>query len=106
MFPRLFLTSCASAALAGCMTAATPPGETPEPVERLPGEDSPCRSQPAQAFVGKMATAELGAQVHAETGARIFQWVPPDSAVTMDYRPDRVRVSYDRAMIVTNIRCG
>ena len=65
-----------------------------------------CQVEPGQAFVGGPASAETGAQIHAATGARTFQWVFESSPVTMDYRPDRVRVVYDRAMTVIAVTCG
>ena len=77
-----------------------------DPVERPVGTGQPCRDGAASGLVGKAASPDLGAEVMRLTGARIFQWVPPDTAVTMDFRPDRVRVSYDRAMRVTSVRCG
>ena len=40
------------------------------------------------------------------TGARIFQWVFEGSPVTMDFRPERVRVVYNREMKIVAITCG
>ena len=101
---RIALTLAPAAALAAC--AMTPPA-TEAPIEdRVVGADATCSPEPGKAFVGRKVTAELGAEIHRATGASIFQWVPPDSAVTMDYRKDRVRVSYDREMMVTAVRCG
>jgi hypothetical protein len=34
-----------------------------------------------------------------------LRWVPPRTAVTMDYRPDRLTVSYDDAMVITKVSC-
>ncbi|MEO1047439.1 MAG: I78 family peptidase inhibitor [Pseudomonadota bacterium] len=65
-----------------------------------------CQTEPGQAFVGGPASAETGAQIQAATGARTFQWVFENSPVTMDYRPGRVRVVYDRAMTVVAVTCG
>ena len=71
----------------------------------LPGEGS-CRAEKAQAFVGRTATTTLAHEAMQLTGARIFQWIPPDTIVTTDYRPIRLRITYDYAMIVREIRCG
>ena len=81
------------------------PGSTSAP-EPKPMPQGNCDAEPANQFIGQTATAAIGAQIQAATGARIFQWVPVDSAVTMDYRPDRVRVTYDRDMKITAITCG
>lgn len=74
--------------------------------ERVVGEGGQCEAPPAQRLVGQRATQALGGEVLRLTRAAILRWGPPDSAFTMDYRPDRVSVSYDRAMVVTAISCG
>lgn len=93
------------AMLGACATAEVP-AEPAEPIERMPGEDSPCDAAPAQRYIGQQASQATGQAILEKTGSHVFQWVPPDSAVTMDYRPDRVRVSYDREMTITTVRCG
>lgn len=97
-----------AALLAGCApgesSVPTPPPA--EPTERMPGEGTPCVAEEAQKFLGQKASQSVGSQIISATGARIFQWVPPDTAVTKDYRLDRVRVSYDAALLITSIRCG
>lgn len=89
----------------GCAPMAEP-GEPAMPIKRLPGEDSPCVADSAQQFVGQIASKAVGEQIVAATGARNFQWVGPGMMVTMDFRPDRVRVSYDEGYKITSIRCG
>ena len=65
-----------------------------------------CDASGVQNYIGQRATAELGGIIKAETGSEIFQWVGPDTMVTMDYRENRVRVSYDEAQVIQSIRCG
>lgn len=65
-----------------------------------------CDAKAAQAQVGAVATAELGAELLRLTGARTLRWVPPETAVTMDYRPERLTVAYDRDMKITGIACN
>lgn len=89
-----------SISLAACASVTEPPQTRPV------GAGHPCKAGDISGYIGQTATSELGAAIQIHTGARIFQWVPPDTAVTMDYRSDRVRVTYDRAMRVTAIRCG
>ena len=48
----------------------------------------------------------MGAAIMKDTGAQSLRWGPPESAWTMDYRPDRVNVRYDREMKITEITCG
>jgi hypothetical protein len=91
--------------LAGC--AATPPPEQSGPRERvLGGAGGTCMADAATPLIGQEATQALGQRALDLTGARLFRWAPPDSALTMDYRPDRVTVHYDRAMRVERIACG
>ena len=96
----LGLAMGALAALTGCATVDA------QPAQRLVGATHPCKADEISDLTGRKATTALGSAIRQRTAASIFQWVPPDTAVTMDFRPDRVRVSYDRDMIVTAIRCG
>ena len=64
-----------------------------------------CRAEPGQRFIGTRATAEVGGQMLAATGATILRWVPPRTAVTMDFNPSRLTVSYDDAMVITTVSC-
>ena len=68
--------------------------------------EGPCNAGAAQALVGASASQQLGADAMQRSGAREFRWIPPNSAVTMDYRPTRLNVEYDEAGTVTAIRCG
>jgi hypothetical protein len=90
------LTSAAPAlALAGCMTT----GETI-------ADETLCDAEPGQAFVGQRATAEAGAQLLRATRAKQLRWGPPRSAMTLDYRADRLTVSYNDAMTIERVTCG
>ena len=90
----------AAVALAGC-TATPPPGDEP-PVRDIEGS---CRAEPGQRFIGSRATAEVGRELMAATGARVLRWVPPRTAVTMDFSPDRLTVSYDDDMVIATVSC-
>lgn len=48
----------------------------------------------------------MGGQLLEETAARRIRWVPPGTAVTMDYQPDRLTVSYDENYVIERISCG
>lgn len=97
--------SLATLALAAC-AATTPPiaDAGDDPVTREPGAS--CDAGPAQGMVGAQASAASGAELLALTGARTLRWVPPRSAVTMDFRPDRLTVTYDDDMVIERIACG
>jgi hypothetical protein len=87
----------AALALAGCATAAS----APEAVEPR-GE---CRAEPAQVFIGRKADAATGAELLKATGALRIRWVPPRTAVTMDFQPDRLTVYYNDEMVITRTSC-
>ncbi|MGX7894522.1 I78 family peptidase inhibitor [Tsuneonella sp. HG222] len=70
------------------------------------GERGACRVEPASRFIGQTATAELGWKIQAAAGAQTLRWVPPRSAVTMDFNANRLNVEYDDAMVVTAVKCG
>jgi Peptidase inhibitor I78 family len=96
---RLAVVTPAIALLLGaCATTAEEP-----PVRELPGE---CNAASVQDRVGQRATSELGGTLLRLTGAQVLRWVPPRTAVTMDFRPDRLTVSYDDNMVIERISCG
>lgn len=87
--------------LAACATA--------DDVQSITPADPPmaqCDASGAQDLIGQGATAQLGAQLLYMTGATQLRWVPPRTAVTMDYRADRLTVSYDDDMMIERISCG
>lgn len=69
-------------------------------------EMAQCDATPAQSMIGAKADSAAGAKILALTGAEILRWAPPNSALTMDYRANRVTVSYDEAMVIDRISCG
>jgi hypothetical protein len=102
MIARSTLASIAAlGALAGCAVTTPPAGDPP-----VRGEpQGSCVAEPGQRFVGTRATAEVGAQLLAATGAKLLRWVPPRTAVTMDFNPSRLTVSYDDNSIITTVAC-
>ena len=89
------------------LVACTTTGATePEYQEREAGTDRLCDASGLQDHIGHKATARSGAILLELSGARILRWVPPRTAVTMDYRVDRLTVSYDDDMVITRISCG
>lgn len=89
-------------ALNGCTTVeATAPEE---PARKAP--EASCDASGLQGHIGHKASERSGAILLELSGARMLRWIPPRSAVTMDYRPDRLNVSYDDDMSVTRIHCG
>jgi len=69
-------------------------------------DDAPCDATALQEMVGQRVDAEMGERLRRGAGAKDLRWAPPNSALTMDYRPDRLTVSYDEDMAITRISCG
>lgn len=86
----LTLTACVS----------SPPETGP-----VPRFEAACKAEPGQRFLGQIATGTIGQQMLAATGARVIRWVPPRTAVTMDFRADRLTVSYNDSMIIETVAC-
>jgi hypothetical protein len=86
------------ASLAGCAVA-----NEPSVADLSAGS---CRNDGLASFVGQVATAELGAQILRQSGAKTLQWVAPGTMVTMDFRGDRVRVYLAPGNAVSRVSCG
>lgn len=86
--------------LAACTAATEGPATTP------PTAEGPCSNEGLDRFIGQQASAELGAQLLQTSHARTLRWGAPGTAMTMDFRPDRLTVSYDGKMVITSARCG
>ena len=84
--------------LAGCTTEGRP--------HPLPGPPRACNADRAQHFVGLRDNAGLINKVRRQTGARTARRITPGSAVTMDYRMERVNVWIDARGRVEKITCG
>jgi hypothetical protein len=79
-----------------------------EPVESVPDRSlgGGCEAPKARSLVGKRADDALVARAKSLTGAKLVRRIAPDTAVTMDYRTDRLNVETDESGMVTGIRCG
>ncbi|MGL3820334.1 I78 family peptidase inhibitor [Sphingopyxis sp. R3-92] len=88
--------------LAACTQERTPVESIPTP----PEAEMTCQADAAQSYVGQTATPDLGGAILKAAGARTLRWGPPRSAMTMDYRIDRVNVMYDDAYKITQVTCG
>lgn len=98
-----WIAMAAALPLAACssMSDDAEPGPLPTPPSA-----AECSADGAQSFVGQTASAETGAALIRATGARTLRWVPPRTAVTMDFRADRLTVSYDDALQIERVSCG
>lgn len=87
--------------LAAC-TQERPPESTPPP----PEAEMTCKADAVQSYVGQSVSPELGAAILKASGARTLRWGPPRTAMTMDYRVDRVNIMYDDASKIMQVTCG
>lgn len=86
-------------AIAACSTTASPvPPSAPD--------GAMCTADGLARYQGQPATEELGQRIKAESGARIFRWLPKGTIVTMEYNGDRVNVRLDENNRVEAINCG
>ncbi|MBB3910657.1 I78 family peptidase inhibitor [Sphingomonas desiccabilis] len=92
-------------ALAGCtpMVATETPQAGPEAA--APGDGS-CKIDGLTDLVGQAASSDLAADAMRRSGARTMRWIGPDTAVTMDFRPDRLNIDTDAGGKVTRFHCG
>ncbi|MFC0590112.1 I78 family peptidase inhibitor [Novosphingobium aquiterrae] len=88
--------TCLLAACAPMDGAATPP----------PLAANSCDAAPGQSFIGQTASSSLGSALLAATGAKEIRWVPPRTAVTMEFKYGRLTVGYDDAMAIASVGCS
>lgn len=89
------------ALLAACSTA--PAAQTPVHGE-TPGHT--CVTDGTDQFIGQTRSDATGAEIKRVSHAAVLRWAPPDVALTMDYRADRVTVHLDAANKIVKINCG
>jgi hypothetical protein len=99
MMGRIAALACSGLSLAACATAQPIPHDGAAP-------GSVCNSAGLDQFVGRPATAELGAEMLRMSGARIFRWLQPGQIITMEFSAQRLSVHLDRNGRVESASCG
>lgn len=100
---KLLAFALMAVALGGCVSVSNG-ADSDEPLKVRPAGE--CDASNLQSHIGHTASAQSGTKLLELSGASTLRWVPPRTAVTMDYRPDRLTVSYDDDMAITRITCG
>lgn len=98
LIAAIFLTGCAA-----------PEREAPYTTDKVPAADAggfECDAAPAQYAIGKKTSTALAQELMAKSGASVLRWIPPRTAVTMDYSSVRLNISYDDNMVIDRISCG
>lgn len=98
MRPSVLFAPLAAAVLSTAC-AATPP------IANAPGTGGQCKAEPAQSFIGQVAGAEVIAQAKTAAGANVVQVLKADAIVTMEHRPDRLRIIVDDKNVIISISC-
>ena len=93
------LIAIGAAMLASACVSVVPPPPGPPAT-------GTCNAARAQGLIGRAATSQLGSEALRLTGARDVRWIAPNTAVTMDYREDRLNIETDAQNRVRSIRCG
>jgi hypothetical protein len=92
-------------ALAACAQVAPPPAGDPTPIHGVtPGHT--CNSANLQQFVGQAQSADLESRMLQVSGAATVRWVPQGTAVTMEFRSDRLTVFLDGQNRVERLSCS
>jgi hypothetical protein len=91
--------------LAGCAKVAPPLAADPTPIHGVtPGHT--CSSSNLQQFVGQVRSADLESRMLQVSGAATVRWVPQGTAVTMEFRADRLTVFLDAQNKVERLSCS
>ena len=103
MIARTGLGGAFAFAIAGCSTAQGPDQSIPVRGE-TPGHR--CDSSAIDDFVGRQRSPEVEAELLEASGAATVRWVPQGTAVTMEYRSDRVTAYLDAGGRIERISCS
>ncbi len=92
----------AAAALAA---SACTPVQLRDPAP-APSPAASCKPDALGDLVGKRASDARADVMQARSGARTLRWIAPDTAVTMDFRQDRLNVYVDSKGRIERFTCA
>lgn len=92
--------------LSACATAERNAPYTTEEVPTAEAGGFECNAESVQYAIGQKTGVELAAKLVRESGAQSLRWLPPRTAVTMDFLQNRLNVAYDDNMVINRISCG
>lgn len=77
-----------------------------EPVESaVPQAAGPCEAAAVQDLIGR-PVGEVRDEAQRRSGAKAVRVYGSGSAVTMDYRPDRLNIEHDDRNAIVKLSCG
>lgn len=100
MIRTLPLALALGASLAACAPTATRPAAPPA------APPAGCMAAPLGGLIGSEGTVALATTAMAQSGSRTMRWAGPGTALTMDYRPDRLTIVLDEQGRVARFDCG
>jgi len=68
--------------------------------------EAQCGAAKVQGYLGQKETEPLLAEIGKAANPGTMRVIRPGSAVTMDYRPDRLDIETDLDRRITRLRCG
>jgi hypothetical protein len=92
--------------LSGCAAAERVAPYTTDKVPAAEAGGFECDAAPAQYAIGKKTSTTLAQELMAKSSASVVRWIPPRTAVTMDYSSVRLNISYDDNMVIDRVSCG
>lgn len=98
----------------GGATATPTTSPTMDPTATLAADGDDCGAAKVTPFVGREATPAVRAEIVTAVGHDRIRWIGPETAVTMDYRQNRLNVDLKPAAgadnasanTITSARCG
>lgn len=83
----------------------TPPRTTGRPADPIAVTDT-CGLRMAARYSGTSATPKVREALVASVAHNRVRWIRPGTAITQDYRPDRLNIILDEDGRVMTMRCG
>ncbi|MCT2400536.1 I78 family peptidase inhibitor [Novosphingobium mangrovi (ex Huang et al. 2023)] len=87
--------------LAACSTETPPPAPTP-----APPTPQGCGAEQLGAYVGQPASDAVLARIREWRGDKPIRVLKPGSAMTMDYRPERLNIFLDDKGMIEKFQCN
>ena len=87
-------------------TAACTPVEMRGETPAAPPASAACNAESLGDLVGKRASDARADMMQTRSGARTLRWIAPDSAMTMDFRADRLNVYVDSKGRIERFTCA
>ena len=92
--------------LLAASTACSSMPPNPKPSNPYPPRLARCQAEPAQRFLGLVASDEVVEQARVATGANTVRVLKQGMAATLEYRDDRLDLQLDDHDVIVKASCG